>query len=60
MSDVVNNNLFLVREHIGLFKAANNFDIYDPSTGDIIMECREPTLGFITRFLRFTDYKMCR
>ncbi len=57
MSNVVNNNLFLVKEHVGLFKAANNFDIHDPSTGDIIMECREPSLGFFTKLLRFTDYK---
>ncbi|MFT7560505.1 MAG: hypothetical protein ACI93R_002425 [Flavobacteriales bacterium] len=57
MSNIVNKNLFLVKEHVGLFKAANNFDIHDPSTGDIIMECREPSLGFITKLLRFTDYK---
>ncbi|MCJ8313510.1 MAG: RNAase [Saccharospirillaceae bacterium] len=57
MSDVINKNLFLIKEHVGLFKAANNFDIYDPSTGEIIMLCREPSLGFITKFLRFTDYK---
>lgn len=57
MTDVLNSNLFLVKEHVGIFKAANNFDIYDPSTGEIIMECREPTLGFFTKLLRFTDYK---
>ncbi len=57
MGNVINNNLFLVKEHVGLFKAANNFDIYDPSTGDIIMECREPSLGFFTKLLRFSDYK---
>ena len=57
MSNVINKNLFLVKEHVGLFKAANNFDVYDPSTGEIIMECREPSLGFFTKLLRFTDYK---
>jgi len=57
MTDVLNSNLFLVKEHVGIFKAANNFDIYDPSTGEVIMECREPTLGFFTKLLRFTDYK---
>ncbi|KGJ89425.1 phospholipid scramblase-related protein [Thalassotalea sp. ND16A] len=57
MTDVINSNLFLVKEHVGMFKAANNFDIYDPSTGEVIMECREPTLGFFTKLLRFTDYK---
>lgn len=57
MNDVINKNLFLVKEHVGLFKAANNFDIYDPATGEIIMECREPSLGLFTKLLRFTDYK---
>ncbi len=57
MTNVVNKNLFLVKEHVGIFKAANNFDVHDPETGDIIMHCREPSLGFITKLLRFTDYK---
>jgi uncharacterized protein YxjI len=51
------NNLFLVKEHVGFFKAANNFDVYDPSTGELILECREPHLGFLTKMFRFTDYK---
>jgi uncharacterized protein YxjI len=54
---VLANNLFLVKEHIGLFKAANNYDIYDPETGRIVMHCREPKLGIITKVLRFTEYK---
>jgi len=55
--DVINRNLFLVKEHLGLFKAANNFDIFDPETGQLIMECREDRLGFFTKLFRFTDYK---
>ena len=55
--DVLRKNLFLVKEHLGILKAANNYDIYDPATGEIIMECREPTLGAFTKMLRFTDYK---
>ena len=50
-------NTLLVKEHVGMFKAANNFDIYDPQTGRIVMMCREEKLGFFTRLLRFTDYK---
>ncbi len=57
MTDVTNKNLYLVKEHVGIFKAANNYDIYDPESGDIIMECREPSLGWITKLLRFSDYK---
>jgi uncharacterized protein YxjI len=57
MHEVLNRNVFFVKEHVGLFKAANNFDIYDPETGQIIMECREEHLGMFTKIFRFTDYK---
>jgi uncharacterized protein YxjI len=57
MVDILNKNLFLVKEHVGLFKAANNYDIYDPETNTVIMECREPKLGLLTKIFRFTDYK---
>lgn len=57
MHEVFNRNVFLVKEHVGLFKAANNFDIHDPETGRIIVECREENLGTFTKIFRFTDYK---
>jgi len=57
MHECLNKNLFLVKEHIGIFKAANNYDIYDPATGAVLMHCREDHLGPITRILRFTSYK---
>jgi uncharacterized protein YxjI len=57
MHPTLKQNLFLVKEHVGLFKAANNYDVYDPATGQIILECREPHLGIFTKMLRFTDYK---
>jgi uncharacterized protein YxjI len=57
MHPALRQNLFLVKEHVGLFKAANNFDVYDPQTGELLMECREPNLGFMTKMFRFTDYK---
>lgn len=57
MHDLLHENLFLVKEHVGMFKAANNFDVFDPATGREIMQCREDNLGFFTKLLRFTDYK---
>ncbi len=57
MHESLNRNVFLVKEHVGVFKAANNFDIHDPASGEIIMLCREDNLGSITKLLRFTDYK---
>ena len=57
MHELLSKNLFLVKEHVGMFKAANNYDVYDPETGSVIMECREPKLGRLTQLLRFTDFK---
>lgn len=57
MNEVLSQNVFFVKEHAGIFKAANNYDIHDPETGQIIMECREENLGIFTKLLRFTDYK---
>ncbi len=50
-------NQFLVKEHVGIFKAANNYDVFDPASGQKLLECREPNLGFFTKLFRFTDYK---
>lgn len=57
MRDVLGRNTYLVKEHVGAFKAANNFDIFDPATGQMLLQCREESLGWITKVLRFTDYK---
>jgi len=57
MHPVLSKNVFLVKEHVGMFKAANNYDIYDPSNGQMVLECREERLGVFTKLLRFTDYK---
>ena len=57
MLEVMERNLFFVKEHVGMFKAANNYDILDPETGSMILECREEKLGILTKALRFTDYK---
>src|SRR5256885_961418 len=56
MHPVLNRNLFFVKEHLGIFKAANNYDIYDPQTNEQILHCREDNLGFFTKMLRFTNY----
>lgn len=57
MNPILNRNLFFVKEHVGMFKAANNYDILNPENQEIIMTCREENLGFFTKLLRFTDYK---
>jgi uncharacterized protein YxjI len=57
MHPVLNRNLFFIKEHVGFLKAANNYDVVDPETNQIILNCREERLGMITKMLRFTDYK---
>jgi len=57
MNSILNQNLFLVKEHVGMFKASNNFDIYNPATKEILLNCREENLGLLTKIFRFTDYK---
>ena len=57
MHPVLNRNLFLVKEQVGMFKAASNYDIYDPETGQVILHCREDALGFFIKMMRFTEYK---
>lgn len=57
MNPILNKNLFLIKEHIGMFKAANNYDIYDPESNEMIMQTREDSLRFFTKMFRFTDYK---
>jgi uncharacterized protein YxjI len=57
MHAILRQNLFFIKEHVGMFKAANNFDIYNPDTKEMLMTCREEKLGILTKMLRFTDYK---
>ena len=57
MHPLLQRNLFFVKEHVGMFKAANNYDILDPETQETILHCREDNLGFLTKLFRFTDYK---
>jgi len=57
MHSSLNKNLFFVKEHAKIFKAANSFDVYDPETKEIVLQCQEENLGFFTKMFRFTDYK---
>jgi uncharacterized protein YxjI len=57
MNSILNLDLFFIKEHVGIFKAANNYDIYNPESQEIIMNCREEKLSFLNKALRFTDYK---
>ncbi|HEY0031520.1 MAG TPA: phospholipid scramblase-related protein [Bacteroidia bacterium] len=57
MHSILKKDLFFIKEHVGMFKAANNFDIFDPQTNELLLNCREDSLGLFTKMFRFTDYK---
>jgi uncharacterized protein YxjI len=57
MHPIFNQNIFLVKEQVGMFKASNNFDIFNPENNELVLTCREPNLSFFTKLFRFTDYK---
>ena len=57
MHEVLNQNLFFIEEHVGMLKAANNYDVYNPRTQEMIITCREERLGFLTKLARFSFFK---
>lgn len=57
VSHALNRDTYLVKEHVGLFKASSNYDVYDPETGELVLLCREPHLSFLAKLARFTDYR---
>ena len=66
MQKNLQENIFLFKEHLGLFKASNNYDIYDPQTNEIILHCREKNLHplykvvrmFLPDFKRMTPFEI--
>ena len=52
MDSILEKNLYLFKEHIGLFKAHNNYDIYDPKSKEIILHCREKNLNIFYKIIR--------
>jgi uncharacterized protein YxjI len=57
VSSYLNRNLYLVKEHVGLLKAANNYDVLLPETGEPVLFCREESLSFWTKVLRLSNHR---
>ncbi len=57
MHSILNRNIYFIKEHVGLLKAATNYDILDPESGQELLHCREEKLGVLTKIFRFTSYK---
>ena len=59
MKKILQKNTFLFKEHVNLFKASNNYDVYDPQTNEIILHCREKNLNPFYKIIRLllSDFK---
>ena len=59
MKKLLQKNTFLFKEQLGLFKASNNYDVYDPQTNEIILHCREKNLNPLYKIIRLliTEFK---
>ena len=59
MDPILEKNLYLFKEHLGLIKAHNNYDIFDPESKEMILHCREKNLNFFYKIVRIflKDYK---
>jgi hypothetical protein len=52
---ILNRNAFFVRNAVkrSEAKTSDKLDLYDPTTRELLLECREPGLGLATRAARF-------
>jgi len=49
--DILNRNLFFVKNVVAKreAKTSDKFDVYDPESLQILLECREPDIGILTK-----------
>jgi hypothetical protein len=52
--DILNRNLFFVKNAVKRLEAktADKLDVYDPESRQILLECREPDIGALTKIAR--------
>ncbi|NIM24974.1 MAG: RNAase [Armatimonadetes bacterium] len=50
-------NTFFVKERVGFLKAANAYDVLDPTTSDVIGTVQEKIPNFIIKILKFSSMK---
>jgi uncharacterized protein YxjI len=57
MSALLDRSTLFVREHVGMFKAANAYDLLDPRTTEVVGRVQERVGGAFRRLLKFTSWK---
>ena len=53
INSLLQRNSFFIKEHLGMFKLSNNYDVYDSNTKEIILNCREQKASQLTKLFRF-------
>lgn len=53
--NILNRDLFFVKDVVKSHEAktSDKLDVLDPESGDILLECREPDIGVMTKMTRF-------
>lgn len=57
MAGLLDRDKIFVREHVGMFKARNAYDLLDPATKDVVGRAEETVRGPFRKLLRFTSMK---
>ncbi|HEX3000109.1 MAG TPA: phospholipid scramblase-related protein [Armatimonadota bacterium] len=57
MADLFAEDVLLVKEQVGYFKAANAYDVFTPTTGMQVAAIREQVPNILFKLLKFTDNK---
>jgi hypothetical protein len=52
--DILNRNLFFIKDAVkrSEAKTADKLDVYDPDSRQLLLECREPDIGMLTKIAR--------
>ena len=53
--EILNRDLYFVKDVVKSHEAktSDKFDVFDPESGNILLECREPDIGVMTKVTRF-------
>jgi hypothetical protein len=52
--EILNRNLFFVKNAVSMreAKTQDKLDVYDPESHEVLLECREPDIGLLTKMAR--------
>lgn len=57
MIEALQGNRFMVEEQGGWLRSRFAFNVLDPASGVVLLQCREGTIGLVTRLFRLTNYR---